>query len=633
MAQSMVDDLLRGYSVITKHPEGEDVHPGTGTTQDVHAGGRTAPSREGPQVGPRAWAAALNRVRIPGPATGQEIQSEGQRIERQFTDQPGFFRFVDAVQMWASGMGVEPQREAERAARTGTLDDLAISHRPQRRRDAEGLLLLGRTVANAPRNAPRLFRATRVPGVSAEQVRAAFQRGSEFSMPGLASFSEDADFAHRWANLAQPGQETPVVFEVREGGKGLHIAPLLSPMFNHQREWITGGSYRVVDAKRTNISGMEGVIIELTQTEGPKQQVRKRLDLDDVRSRILDELATPLPKIMPISKHPEGEDIHPGTGTDQSVHAGDRRARQPGAEAGAIFSPYGLDAMPPRAIELLGRRLEKLGEMGYDLSERSIRQRLRRPFERARKDNPEVFDAGMTWYSDANLWAEALAETYDLEPRQVAGIVSALSPNMLWEANRELAHKLIDTLRMDPEYGNDLIPMRRLSQMTPAELYAVADFSVIDPTTLFPTEQSGMFAIPAIEMYRGQDPGQALGGPKIRSFFNNILLPDRRTSFTTDTHMMRLILDDPDIAMGRVQHLITDAPNTFRDRADHPDNWKWGLHGWVQEAAHKEAEALGVLPHQLQAVDWGQWIAEHGSKRGPGIGGARLDRGVVRGGD
>lgn len=51
--------------------------------------------------------------------------------------------------------------------------------------------------------------------------------------------------------------------------------------------------------------------------------------------------------------------------------------------------------------------------------------------------------AGSEWYKEAQDFCEALAKQYELDPYQVAAVVSALSPNNKWERNKVDAQAVI----------------------------------------------------------------------------------------------------------------------------------------------------------------------------------------------
>lgn len=107
---------------------------------------------------------------------------------------------------------------------------------------------------------------------------------------------------------------------------------------------------------------------------------------------------------------------------------------------------------------------------------------------------------GLLWYSLANEEVVARANKYDLSPRVIAGIMSALSPNIHWEQS------LVDT--------DHLLSLAELAGTgSDLELYA--------NVTTYPSNLKR-----AISILQGVDPQQALSGPrafKIPVFFRNLL--------------------------------------------------------------------------------------------------------------
>jgi len=64
---------------------------------------------------------------------------------------------------------------------------------------------------------------------------------------------------------------------------------------------------------------------------------------------------------------------------------------------------------------------------------KTYRKNLRTWFDRASKE--EVL-SGMTWYNEAQRYAQFLATEHDTTPEIAAAVISALSPNNKWERNK-----------------------------------------------------------------------------------------------------------------------------------------------------------------------------------------------------
>lgn len=58
--------------------------------------------------------------------------------------------------------------------------------------------------------------------------------------------------------------------------------------------------------------------------------------------------------------------------------------------------------------------------------------------------DPAIRDSSKRWYDGARTIAERWAQKYDLHPRQVAGVLAALSPQKDWFQNVSLAERLLD---------------------------------------------------------------------------------------------------------------------------------------------------------------------------------------------
>jgi hypothetical protein len=71
---------------------------------------------------------------------------------------------------------------------------------------------------------------------------------------------------------------------------------------------------------------------------------------------------------------------------------------------------------------------------------KQYRKNLRVWFERA---TPSEMADGLTWYGEANAFANSLSMKYGVSPVAAAGVISALSPNNKWERNKIDAESVI----------------------------------------------------------------------------------------------------------------------------------------------------------------------------------------------
>ena len=161
---------------------------------------------------------------------------------------------------------------------------------------------------------------------------------------------------------------------------------------------------------------------------------------------------------------------------------------------------------------------------------------------------------GLGWYANAM----ALARSLDPEnPVRAAGVIAALSPMNSWPRNVILARET---------YEGKI------------------------PKTLKKN------SVKAVAIFNGGDPDSILSGPKVRSFFANIVGLDDVASVTIDRHAI-------DICAGKVQN---DA-----DRAAMVSG-KARYNGLVSEylqaakIVSKESGSV-VTGAQLQAITWVYW--------------------------
>lgn len=181
-----------------------------------------------------------------------------------------------------------------------------------------------------------------------------------------------------------------------------------------------------------------------------------------------------------------------------------------------------------------------------------------RVYEHATKDQRE---AGLSWYRDAH---SAAASLDPANPRRAAGVIAALSPQMWWARNLELA----------------------------ARAYADGKAS----GTL------GRSVAQANAILAGADPLDVLRGPKVRAFFQLIADPDDPDNVVIDRHAV-------DIAVGRRQSIKNrdhDFPLARR-----------GRYARFADAYRTAARLLGVTAAQTQAVTWVAWRDQYAGTRMP----------------
>ena len=175
---------------------------------------------------------------------------------------------------------------------------------------------------------------------------------------------------------------------------------------------------------------------------------------------------------------------------------------------------------------------------------------------------------GLGWYHQAHEHAREIADTYGTTTAQAAGVIAALSPQTGWGLNIRLAHDAADHAR----HGRtDLIGGH--------------------------TEDA---CAKASRILQGHDPDDVLGGRKVRSFYANILRPDRPGHVTIDRHALSLLADD------------RDANARILDRA--------GVYQRCAAVFRTSATLLtgggaSLRPHEVQAVAWVHWRNKHDVSR------------------
>jgi hypothetical protein len=128
--------------------------------------------------------------------------------------------------------------------------------------------------------------------------------------------------------------------------------------------------------------------------------------------------------------------------------------------------------------------------MSTAIKPRSFGQLRRQGIARLREEWAEVdedtLEAGIDWYDQANSWVAALAKKHGKTVPQVAGIAAVLSPRLPWHRAIMLTERLLD--------GEDISSLAL-----------------------------GRQARKANEIMAGLDPYMVVSGPKVTSFFHNLM--------------------------------------------------------------------------------------------------------------
>ena len=158
---------------------------------------------------------------------------------------------------------------------------------------------------------------------------------------------------------------------------------------------------------------------------------------------------------------------------------------------------------------------------------------------------------GLDWYQLAHLRALNLARTYGLSLKQVAGVISVLSPGVKWAINLADAEELIKRP---------------------------------DASTICSTYDTNK--LKALKIIAGGSPDVLIKSRKTKAFFKNILSPADVEHVTIDRHMINAV----------VSGALTDNEKSKVFNTKRYDV--------LADCFRKEAGILGIRPNQLQAIVW-----------------------------
>lgn len=166
----------------------------------------------------------------------------------------------------------------------------------------------------------------------------------------------------------------------------------------------------------------------------------------------------------------------------------------------------------------------------------------------------EDYQALVSWYDNARAFCAQLAAEHNLTVNQVAAVVAVVSPQLSWEKNKLTARRIIE------------------------------NFFNGAPMT-------GVIAYPAniakaLRILQGEAPESVVSGPKVTSFYNNIL--GNASSVTVDRHALHIAL-------------YGLAGESEKSGSITPTN---KLYAVVADAYKIVADAVNLQPAQVQSVTW-----------------------------
>jgi hypothetical protein len=168
----------------------------------------------------------------------------------------------------------------------------------------------------------------------------------------------------------------------------------------------------------------------------------------------------------------------------------------------------------------------------------------------------ETIHAGKSWYREASIFAEDVANVAGVSKEIAVGIIAALSPQCSWPNNKQSAINLLYTGEATgyTGYKVNIAKARRI--------------------------------------IAGENIDTVLGkgsryGAKVRAFYDNILNPSTSEHVTIDTHAIRAAYDIADVPRDLIRAVFESKLNVE-----------------VQDAYKKVAKEFNLVPCQFQAIVW-----------------------------
>lgn len=196
--------------------------------------------------------------------------------------------------------------------------------------------------------------------------------------------------------------------------------------------------------------------------------------------------------------------------------------------------------------------ITKLDFKGNTLSRTKVGNHIKKVWYLANKQEKAHF-----WYQSARVYAHSIT-THNLSVSHTAGIISGLSPQKLWEQNKQLAKEFIAFDKCG--HMGECVKKARAIKNVP-ELYSdSAD----------------------IEIWN------ILNGNKTQRFYWCIKYPLSRKYVVVDRHSLS-------VALGRV---ATDKEMSMTDNH----------YQFFEDCYKRTADELKIIPSYLQSVTWETWI-------------------------
>jgi len=194
------------------------------------------------------------------------------------------------------------------------------------------------------------------------------------------------------------------------------------------------------------------------------------------------------------------------------------------------------------------------GRWDKNLAQEQFQAHVGNIMNKYREASPEMLKGGNEWYQRANDIANTLGKG---NVEKGAGVIAALSPQMGWGRNIDMAKELF-------QHGTASHTEDNLNK--------------------------------ALRIHAGENPRDVLGGHKVRSFYENIVNPENPDPVTIDRHAHDLALGLPFKGSGG---------GTQGEAGTNPGLGAVGRYNHFVHAYKNASKELGIdIPNRLQAVTW-----------------------------
>jgi len=299
----------------------------------------------------------------------------------------------------------------------------------------------------------------------------------------------------------------------------------------------------------------------------------------------------------------------------------------------------GIDVLSSIDTPHMNAMNRRIAQLGVD------RDAMRTELERALKEaSPELVAKASQWYSEVRKGADSMRQAVNsrfgssISLEESAAVIAALSPAREFGKNVKDARDIMTVIAEDAEFT---IPEDFKLNLKPEPLQAFLQFEQrmgdyggkLKPSDLRDDELGFLVVahpvlssmgngtgftnvVRALALLRSGDIDRYLSGPKMRSFYSNIINPDG-DRVTIDTWMYRAMIP-PDSKLNtskglltvkefektsknsKVQNLFQDSPHSSASTV--PKHV--GLYPEFAEAVREIAAKYDISPASLQAIVW-----------------------------